>query len=108
MNNTEITHHGILGMKWGKRKNSSAFGSVVGRKKSSPDVKKMSDSELKQKINRLQMEKQYTQLTRKESSAGKKFVMNVLTDASKQTASKYVSKYMSQGVDALIKKAAKN
>ena len=39
----------------------------------------MSDSELRSKINRLQMEKQYKQLTSSEISVGRKFVQDVLT-----------------------------
>ena len=108
MSSTELTHYGILGMKWGVIKKSSGQSSGYNKKRNdSLTIKKMSDAELKQKISRLQMEKQYAQLTKKESSNGQKFVMSVLTDASKQTASKYVSKYMSKGVDALIKKASK-
>ena len=72
---------------------------------SSDEIKKMSDSELRSKINRLQMEKQYKQLTSSEISVGRKFVQDVLTNAAKQTATNYVSKYMTKGIDAAIKKA---
>lgn len=78
----------------------------VKKKKESP-TKSMSDAELRQRINRLQMEKQYAQLTAKEKSVGKKMVNEILTNAAKQTATSYVSKAMSKGVDEIIKKANK-
>lgn len=80
-------------------------------KKAAKDpVKSMSDNELRQKINRLQMEKQYAQLTKKDTSAGQKFVSDILKGAAKQTAQTYVSRAMTKGVDkaieALLKKSA--
>ena len=71
-------------------------------------IKNISDAELRQKINRLQMEKQYSKLTQKERSAGQKFVKDVFTNAAQQTASKYVSQYMSKGVDTLIDRVLKS
>jgi len=77
------------------------------KSKSNDPYKTMSDNELRTRLNRLQMEKQYSQLSKKEKSFGSKFVTNVLVGAAQQTASKYVSQYMSKGVDSLIKTAIK-
>lgn len=105
-NEALLQHHGIFGMKWGVRRTPEQLARASGKKNSSDDeVKKMSDSELRSKINRLQMEKQYKQLTSSEISVGRKFVQDVLTNAAKQTATNYVSKYMTKGIDAVIKKA---
>lgn len=124
MDNNTLTHYGVKGMKWGVRRSSARLGNAIRTAKqrrsqnsseyhhedhkkahSSKSVKSMSDKELRERINRLQMEKQYSQLTRRDKLIGEKFVKGVLTNAAQQTTSKYVSKYMSKGVEALIKKA---
>lgn len=106
MNTRELAHYGVLGMKWGvrRKRNKSSNVEVVTKKKS---ISELSDSELRQIINRHQMEKQYAQITAKEKSAGAKFVTDVLTNAAKQTATSYTAKYMAKGMDALIAQAAK-
>lgn len=119
----ELQHWGIKGMKWGIRRYQNKDGSLTpaGKKRyseedasedytkahSAKSVKSMSDKELRDRINRLQMEKQYSQLTKKEKTFGSKLVQDVLVNAAKQTASSYVSKYMNKGIDTLIKKAMK-
>lgn len=107
-NNDTLAHYGVLGMKWGKRKGSSG-SSIKSSKKSkkNPKASTLSDSELRQRINRLQMEKQYKQLTTKERSTSSKFVGDVVRESAKQTASSYVTKYMKSGVEAGIKRAKK-
>lgn len=107
--NNELCHYGVLGMKWGKRKAKSTISDSTkkSKKKQKEDISKLSDSELRQRINRIQMEKQYKQLTTPEKSYGQKFVQNVLTNAAQQTASKYVSQYMNKGVESLLKQTLK-
>lgn len=113
MDNVFLNHSGIKGMKWGIRRFQNKDGSLTpaGRKRyadndrsESRSVKDMSDSELRQAINRLQMEKQYAQLTKKEINPGLKIVTDILANSAKQTASNYVSKYMTKGVDIAIGK----
>lgn len=103
-----LQHHGILGMKWGIRRTPEQLARAGGKNsktKIDEDIQQMSDSELRSRINRLQMEKQYKQLTSREVSIGKKFVKDVLTNAAKQTATDYTSRYMKKGIDMAIKKA---
>ena len=113
----ELYHHGILGQKWGVRrteaqlarggKGKTSSSKVSAKAEQKSKVKSMSDAELRQKINRMQMEKQYSQLSKKDISAGQKFVSDVFMNAAKQTATNYVSKYMTKGVDKLIEEVLK-
>lgn len=120
MEKNSIQHHGIRGMKWGIRRTETQLAGSRGdsskaadhedysRAHSPASAKSMSDKELRDRINRLQMERQYAQLNATKVSVGRKFVQEVLVNAAKQTAASYVSKGMGKGVDlainALIKK----
>lgn len=82
----ELYHYGVLGMKWGVRRSGAKLARGGKSKKasendhedykkahSSKSVRSMSDKELRERNNRLQMEKQYSDLTKKENK-GKKLV----------------------------------
>lgn len=112
MNNNELQHYGIKGMKWGVRRSRAQLGYSSSPRKTKKQaqkeaIKKMSDAELRSRINRIQMERQYMQLTSAEMSPGKKFVKDVITNAAKQTVTNYTAKYMTKGMEALIDKAKK-
>lgn len=122
MTDSILEHTGIMGMHWGHRKSSGwaphdntaakQHVATTGKKIAKPFVKpdkkttalgpRLTDAQLKARINRLQMEKSYAQLTKKEMSPGKKAVMNMLTSTAKQTASVYLAKYMNKTIESLI------
>ena len=96
-----IQHHGVLGMKWGVRRyqpypDGHSAGREIGKaakarksaiKEKRSDLKNrsiLSDEQLRQKINRLQMEKQLRELTDSEVNSGRNFVQSVLRDAGKK------------------------
>ena len=87
----DICHFGIKGMKWGVRRYQNKDGSLTSdgkarysddykRAHSGKSVKEMSDTELRTVNNRLQMERQYTQMTKK-TSKGKKIVQALISSA---------------------------
>lgn len=124
----ELYHHGILGMRWGIRRYQNKDGTLTsaGKKKrriknqstskkeekvdSTPkkkSVNELSDTELRDRINRLQMEKNYLDLEKQvsslkptEVSTGRKFVNHVwnkvvapaATDAGKRVLTDWLNK----------------
>lgn len=84
-----LIHYGTKGMKWGVRRYQNKDGSLTpaGKKRYSEDesedykkahsgksVKTMSDAELRSRLNRLQMERQYSQLSASDVNKGKQFL----------------------------------
>lgn len=79
MESSELMHYGIKGMRWGvRRKRTSHEDYQKAHNKKS--VREMSDKELRERNNRLQMEQQYAQLTKKKNR-GKKIVATIVAGA---------------------------
>ena len=85
--NNELYHYGVKGMRWGVRKdiarNASEGFSSAGRlarslkgtnskknRERMNEIRKISDDELRRRINRIQMERQYAQLTEEDTRRG--------------------------------------
>lgn len=123
-----LYHHGILGMKWGHHKADG--GSVTTAKESGRSSRKevsddaarsksikakgkakgtdsLSNSELQARIQRLQLEKQYKDLSKHDVSPGQKFATDVLSSTGKQILSQQLSKYATKGVEAGVEALAK-
>ena len=107
----ELYHYGVLGMKWGVRRSksgSSSSGKSSKRSKLAVDpsykkahakkkLKYMSDNDLREVNNRLNLEKNYRDLTRKKSmgkAAVSTFVSTAGTIASVAGAYKTYKKYV--------------
>lgn len=94
MDRTELYHFGVKGMKWGVRRYQNSDGSLTpaGRKRydkqvrasRKADVKNrrtLSDSEIEQKIKRLESEKKLKNLTEEDLSPGRKAASDILKSA---------------------------
>lgn len=118
MDNTSLSHHGIIGMKWGVRRYQNKDGSRTAlgkRRESSPDAKEkktrkvevknrriMSDSEIKKRIERLKLEREYKSLVDSDISRGKKFVSEVLSESGKKVLTIAAAGTMAYAVKAAM------
>ena len=122
MNDNELYHHGVIGMKWGVRKSRTNSG-VTSKNKTNKinkinktnktntqqtkrTVKDLSDAELREKITRLELEKKYRDLSKAESkqnSKGKAFVMDVLEKSGKNIATQLTTYAMGTAVNKMLK-----
>lgn len=115
MDNT-LQHWGIKGMKWGIRRYQNKDGSLTpaGKKRysdsstSANDTSSLTDDELRKKINRLQLEKQYRDLMKpaeqKKRNAGKEFVQDVLKNSGKNIATQLATYALGEAVNKYIGK----
>ena len=95
MESTELKHYGIKGMRWGVRRFQNKDGTLTaaGKKRnaskedahddykkahSRKSVESMSDAELRNRLNRLQMEQQYSKLSGTDVNKGKAFVSKTM------------------------------
>lgn len=119
-----LEHYGVRGMRWGIRRATTRGGTPPSKRKAKVDegvkkdepnkdepkkksVKDLSDSELNERIRRLQAEKQYAQLTTPEKA--KSVVKEVLANSAKSIAGQVLTQvgtaYISKAVGVNLNKA---
>lgn len=93
-----LAHFGIKGMKWGVRRSPEQLGRKPGiskaeqgrrdaRSKASENRRKLSDADIRARIERMQLEKRLKDLTEEDLSPGKAYAKQVITQAGKKALS---------------------
>ena len=116
----DLYHYGIKGMRWGVRRYQNPDGSrtALGKKReSSPDTKEkkarkadvknrrtMSDVDLKKRIERMKLEKEYKTLVDEDTAPGKKYVFEILSAVGKKTLTIAAAGALAYGVKAAMTK----
>lgn len=112
----ELAHFGIKGMKWGVRKNRSASGGESSKSQSflskdepttsewhrSRRFDHLSNKDLKARINRLEMEKKYRDLTMTKSERRRKAIKKAIGDILANTVKKQAQLVVDKQVSALM------
>jgi hypothetical protein len=96
-----LAHHGVKGMKWGVRKKGSRVtkGARTNFKK---PPRKLSNDQLNKRIKRMETEKKYNSLNKKDLSAGQKFAQEVLSSAGRKVATTVVTGAALAGIKAAL------
>ena len=113
-----LEHVGILGMHWGRKKGRKAKTSTVKVVKTnasedhttkellkSKPLKEMSNKEIRSFTERIQLEKQYSELTKKEKTKGRKFVDDFLLTPLKEVASRKAKEMITKQIEDMISKS---
>lgn len=120
-----LAHYGILGMRWGVRRSKTQLFRARKNRYETPEeehedykkahsnksVKSMSDQELRARNNRLNMEKQYADLTRiksKGESIVKSYVTTAATIAAVAKATAIYKEHCGKALDKVGDKIVSN
>lgn len=126
MDGNELFHYGVLGMKWGVRRTPAQLARARGDRTSTSSAKtnksssktsssskkasEMTEDELKSKIQRLELEKRYSDLMKStapppKSTKGKDFVLRVLEKSGENIATQLTTAVMGKVVNVTLGKA---
>lgn len=94
-----LKHWGVLGMKWGRRKGDVSLNKTDATStdhKRAQSLKKkrineMSNDELQELVKRMNLEKQYRGVKKREIGPGEKFVAEILANQARLTINSFIA-----------------
>ena len=113
INEEELMHYGVMGMRWGVRRASKrSGGSKKGKKKKTSQQqqqkRRMSNKELQSRVKRMKLEKQYRELTSelipKEKSKIEKLISTAETVSKLSSSALIIYKNLNQFAELSAKK----
>ena len=111
-----LAHFGVLGMKWGVRRQSigvtgarhvsveAATAKNLQEQVRRSGTQSLSNRDLQTLVTRLNLERQYSQLNQQQVGQGRRFVNGILRDSGKALATGYILKYAPRGASFVAKK----
>lgn len=81
-----IEHHGVKGMQWGVRTKSKSGSSGTNRTTYGKSPKRLTSAELEKRIKRMETEKKYNDLNKRDVSKGEQIATEILTNSGKKIA----------------------
>jgi K+-transporting ATPase c subunit len=94
-----ISHYGKKGMRWGQRKARSTNRTVFGK----PPTK-LTSAELDRRIKRMEMEKRYNELNKRDVSTGQRLAAEILSNSGRTVATTVLTGAAILGVRAIARK----
>lgn len=92
-----LQHYGVLGMKWGVHRDRGSDGRVTRTPESSrkrelqkTPIAQMTNKDLREYIERANLERQYKDLKKRDISSGRKFVQETLREVAKEFAKEFI------------------
>lgn len=107
----DAEHHGIKGQKWGIRRERGPGGTVGSNPLHARDPRKLSDEDLRAAVNRMQLERQFSQLQAETGNSsrgarGTDFAKKFLADQGKKQLRRVTDKAVDIAVEQAIKGVA--
>lgn len=104
----DLTHHGVKGMKWGKRKKRpKKLSKADAMAKDLQDAKKMSHKELQEKVNKLRLEHEYVRLNSTKYNDARTKMDNAVSTMGKISAATGTALLIYKNMDKIIKIGSK-
>lgn len=109
-----LVHYGVLGMKWGVRRNRVSSSGKKGKissikskikkasqKRKKESTKNLSDQELQRRIQRLELEKRYKSLKRGDTNRGSQLAREILEGSARTIGQELVRYGVGTGLNTL-------